>query len=188
MRPEDAAGKVRAASLRPCRRKGSGRAGSQAGFSLAPRPAGCCDHPVTPSNWGGRGGAGSVCRGRGSVLVPEPFRTGIPGVGGPGVGALPAWAHELLVAMPQTPTSLSALWGHEQELRVHLTFFQLLFLQKSDLLGVVLMRKASLPKSASQGQWGCIDPWKGADKIAFSCCSMILHQHSLSSQGLPTLG
>lgn len=142
MRPEDAAGKkVRAASLGSCRRRGSGVGSSRAVFSFALRSGGCCDHPVpprdhlTPSNWE----AGSVSRGRGSVLVPEPLRTGIPGVGGwtgipgvggPGVGALPAWVYELLVAMAQAPRSLSALWGHKQELRVHLTLFQLLFLQK----------------------------------------------------------
>lgn len=91
------------------------------------------DH-LSPPNWE----AGSVRRGGGSVLAPEPVRTGIPGVGGwtgiPGWrtwgGAHPAWVYELLVAMAQAPRSLSALWGHKQELRVHLTLFQLLFLQK----------------------------------------------------------
>lgn len=143
---------------------------SGAVFSLALHPGGCCDHPVrpradlTPSKWE----AGSVCCRKGSVLVPKPLRTGIPGVGGqtgipgaggwtgiPGAGTPPAWVYELLVAMPQAPMSLSVLWGHQQELGVCLTLFQLLFLQKSDLLGVVLMQKYSLPKSASQGQWGC---------------------------------
>lgn len=83
-----------------------------------------------------------MCRGGGSVLVPEPLRTGIPGSGGwtgipdvrgPGVGALPAWVYELLVAMARVPTILSALWGYEQELQVHLTLFQLLFLQKNQI-------------------------------------------------------
>lgn len=131
----------------------AGWAGSWAVFSLALRPGGCCDYLVpprdhlSPSNWE----AGSVCRGGGSVLVPEPLRTGIPGSGGwtgipdvrgwtgipgvrgPGVGALPAWVYELLVAMARVPTILSALWGYEQELKVHLTLFQLLFLQKNQI-------------------------------------------------------
>lgn len=53
------------------------------------------------------------------------------------------------MAVPQTPTNLPTLRGQEQELRVFLTLFRQLFLKQLDLPSVVLMQKASLPKSGS---------------------------------------
>lgn len=140
MRPGDAAGK----KVQPgWGRAGGGAAGwaaSRAVFSLALRPGGRCDHPVPPRGppeppeLGGRECAPGwrLCpcprarKDRNSRCWRMDRYSRLEDVG----RAHPAWVYELLVAMAQAPRSLSALWGHKQELRVHLTLFQLLFLQR----------------------------------------------------------
>jgi len=161
MRPEDAAGKVQAASLAVVP---AGRVGMAPTWLRTPVPMGAVTTLRSPGLPGPSG-----CRplprcsaSRGSAagdvlsLAPEPWRTGMLAVFSAPLlspGCLRRTQCETLycmglpVAVPQNPSSLPAPGGQEQELRVCLTLFRQLFLKQLELPRVVLMKKAGLPKS-----------------------------------------